>query len=283
LPRDLIIGCFTNYDWSVVRYWANSIELSGFTGDRAAFVYNTDQETRDRLKALRFEIYAFDPAELAEGYAYDFSFEENFGHRFQAYFEYLNGLPDIHDYRYVIATDVKDLVFQRDPSAWLETHLGEKLICASCESLRYCDEWWSDDSMKNSYPRLHPRMAPRPIWNCGVQAGDAQLMRDFWLQLSMATAAGRRAADQAAYNVLLSLKPWSDITHFAMSEDAWACQAGATVDSRSMDSRGHLLEPEPTWDGERACTSRGEPHVILHQYDRVAHWREAVRHRYGDL
>lgn len=282
--KDLIIGCFTGYDWSTVQYWANSIDICGFKGDRAVLVYDTDSATVDRLKALRFRVYPFDPAEIATGYGYGFGFEENYAHRFQAYYEYLSSLPDIDDYRYVIATDVRDVVFQTDPSPWLFAHLGEKKICASSESLRYQDEPWGNESMLNSYPRLYDRMASRRIWNCGVQAGHIRVMRDFWLQLSMACAAGLEAADQAAYNILLSLLPWSEITLFAMSEDGWACQAGTTAwPDRIERLRPHLLEPEPKWDGTFACTSAGIPHVILHQYDRVPDWYPSVYRRYESV
>jgi len=245
-------------------------------------VYDTDSDTIGRLQALDFTVYPFDPAEIASGYAYPFSPEDNYAHRFQAYFEYLSKLPSIDEYRYVIATDVRDVVFQSDPSLWLAANLGDKSICASCESLRYRHEPWGNASMQNSYPRLYDRMASRPIWNCGVQAGDIRVMRDFWLQLSMAGAAGLQAADQAAYNILLSLRPWSQITLFAMSEDGWACQAGTTAWPVRIDQfRPHLLEAEPTWDGVFSCTSMGKQHVILHQYDRVPEWREGVQRRYG--
>ena len=30
--RDLIIGGFSNYDWDKIKYWANSIDISGFRG-----------------------------------------------------------------------------------------------------------------------------------------------------------------------------------------------------------------------------------------------------------
>jgi hypothetical protein len=45
--------------------------------------------------------------------------------------------------------------------------------------------------------------------------------------------------------------------------------------------RPHLLEAEPTWDGTFSCTSMGRQHVILHQYDRVPEWLEAVQRRYS--
>jgi hypothetical protein len=278
--KDLIIGCFTDYDWASVQYWANSILHCGFEGDKAVLAYNADERTLDRFRELGFTTVGFDPDDLSRAYEYSFTYPYNYAHRFQAYSEYLSGLPDIDKYRYVIGTDVRDVVFQRNPSTWLSSHLGAKKICASGESVRYRDEPWGDDSMRTSFPRLHPRMSMRPVWNCGVQAGDIRVMTDFWLQLTMTTAAGLRAADQAAYNILLSLKPWSDITYFAMSEDGWACQAGTAANDQL---RLRLLEPAPSWDGDVACTSSGEPHIILHQYDRVPDWREAVQQRYASV
>ena len=258
--------------------------MCGFSGDRAVMVHDTDRQTIDRLQSRGFAVHSFDPQEIGAGYAYRFSFVDNFAHRFQAYFEYLSKLPNLADYRYVIATDVRDVVFQSNPSLWLEAHLGRKSICASCEGLSYGHEAWNDECMRLGYPRLYDRMASRPIWNCGVQAGDIRVMKDFWLQLAMAGAAGLDPADQAAYNILLSLHPWSAMTLFAMSEDGWACQAGTTAWPERIEGfRPHLLESEPTFDGTFACTSGGTPHVILHQYDGVPAWLEAVQRRYKSL
>ena len=33
--KDLIIGASTNYDWDKLKYWINSINESGFEGDKA--------------------------------------------------------------------------------------------------------------------------------------------------------------------------------------------------------------------------------------------------------
>jgi hypothetical protein len=280
--KDLVIGCFTNYEWPDVQYWANSLDRSGFAGDRVVAVHNVRRETIARFEALGFLVYPIEPTELASGFSYAFPHEDNYAHRFQAYFEYLSQLPSLDEYRFAIATDVRDVVFQRDPSAWLEDHLGDKMICASSESLLYKDEPWGDESMRNAYPRLYAGMAARPIWNCGVQAGDARVMKDFWLQLAMTTAAGLGAADQAAYNILLSLRPWSEMTLFAMSEDGWACQAGTTAWSgRAAAFQQSGLEPAPVWHEEFSRTQSGDQHAILHQYDRVPEWRAAVHGRFA--
>ncbi len=271
---DLLIGCFSNYDWRIVQYWANSISRSGFTGDRAAIVYNTDKDTISQLTASAFRIYALDPERITCGFAYAFPFDVML-HRFFAYYEFINSLTDIDKYRYVIATDVTDVVLQSDPSVWLTEHMGDKKICASCESLRYRDEPWGNDSLSRSYPLLYERIAHRPIWNAGVQAGDIRVMRDFWLHLSLAGAAALEPADQATYNILLSLKPWSDITLFTMGEDGWACQVGTQVAENP-----NLLEPSQRWDGNYSTTSSGRRHVILHQYTRIPQWRDAVERAY---
>jgi hypothetical protein len=284
--KDLIIGCFFGYDWGTVQYWANSIDICGFRGDRAVMVYDTDRYTLDRLRALRFSVYPFDPVGVSSGFAYPFPLQDNYARRFQVYYEYLSNLTNFDEYRYVIATDVRDVVFQSDPSVWLQANIGDKQICASCESLSYRDEWWGNARLRQCYPRLYGRMASRPIWNCGVQAGDIGVMKDFWLQLAMTCAAGLEAAEQVAYNILLSLRPWCDITRFTMSEDGWACQAATTAIAASASTeemarrKPLLLQPDPVWDGTFTCTNAGKPHVVLHQYNWVPQWREAVQRRY---
>jgi hypothetical protein len=118
-------------------------------------------------------------------------------------------------------------------------------------------------------------MAARPILNAGLQAGDIRIMKDFWLQLSMVCAAGLQASEQAAYNILLSLQPWSDITLFSMGEDGWGAQMGT-----QLSKSPHQLEPEPKWDGIYSTTSNWKRHVILHQYPRIPAWRQSVEQTY---
>ena len=177
------------------------------------------------------------------------------------------------------------MVFQQNPSKWLEENLTgpDKQVVASCESIRYKDEPWGDDNLRGSYPALHGMLQDQPIWNCGVQAGRMEAIRDLWLQIWLTCHAGaRHNPDQAAYNILLNLTPWKSITRFAMSEDAWACQAGTTVDPTKINGfRPNLLEPEPVWRGGMARTSMDITHAILHQWDRIPSWKLEIEKRYG--
>ena len=64
MSKDLIIGSFTNYDWDKIQYWVNSIDASGFTGDKAMLVYNANLSTVQRLNDKGFKIIVREDAEL---------------------------------------------------------------------------------------------------------------------------------------------------------------------------------------------------------------------------
>ena len=88
--------------------------------------------------------------------------------------------------------------------------------------------------------------------------------------------------DQAALNILLSLEPYKSITRFSESEDAWACQAGTTVDPSKINKyKKYLTEPEPHFDGNYVYTSEGIKFCIVHQYDRVPSWKYLISEKYN--
>ena len=279
--NDLIIGAYTNYNWDKIKYWANSIDRCGFTGDKAMIVYNSDYDTVQKLTDAGFKVWAFNHDPKTNRYFW----QQNLiivVQRFYHLWYYLNELPE-NTYRYVISTDVKDVVFQTNPSLWLEKHIGNHEVVASCESLRYQDEPWGADNMQGSYPMVWNQIKTQPIWNCGVQAGTQNAMRDLWLTIWLTCKAGGRPnPDQAAYNFILNTCAWNKITLKTMSEDGWAAQAGTTADPEKMHYfRPKLLEPEPLWDGLQCKTSTGIPHAILHQYDRIPTWKTEIEKRYG--
>ena len=287
MAKDIILGSFTNYDWNKIQYWVNSINACGFTGDKGMIVYNADINTVKQLNDRGFKIMAFNQDPQTGNLFYNGQLiivVERFIHLHN----FMTELLKAEDYRYVIHTDVKDVVFQCNPSDWLEWNMPhDKSILASCESLRYEHEPWGHENVRNSFPWVYDKMKSQPIWNCGVQAGRPQVMKDLWLNIYLLSLASQAATkvhnpDQAAYNVLLNMEPYKSITQFSMSEDGWACQAGTTIDPEKIDGfKPHLLEAQPRWDGENATTSNGAKHMILHQYDRVPDWKTVVESRYA--
>jgi hypothetical protein len=286
MSKDLIIGSFTNYDWDKIQYWVNSIDACGFTGDKAMLVFNSQLSTVQKLKDNGFKIKGFhqDPATGNLFYNGQLIIVVE---RFLHLHRFLESLMKLEDYRYVIHTDVKDVVFQRNPSEWLDANMGDAKILASCESLQYQHEPWGNENLHNSFPWMYDQMKASPIWNCGVQCGVPSVMKDLWMNIYLLSVGSQHATkvhnpDQAAYNVLLNLEPYKSITKFSMSEDGWACQAGTSYDPAKMHTfKPHLLEPQPNWDGECATTSNGSKHYILHQYDRIPDWKPIVEAKYA--
>jgi hypothetical protein len=284
--KDLIIGCYTNYDWETLKFWVNSIEKSGFKGDKAMIVFDSNYDTVQQLLDRNFNIFAFNRDDNLGRFSYPGPFSIVV-QRFYHLWQYINSI-DVSKYRYVITTDVKDVIFQSDPSKWMSKNLRSKKILVSSESLSYQNEPWGDNNMRLSFPMVHNWMRDKNIWNCGVLAGEIATMRDLFLNLYLSCLGapqqvpGGGGPDQAALNVLLNLEPYKSITKFAKSEEGWACQAGTTADPLKINSfRPYLLESEPLWDGENSTTTDGRKHCILHQWDRVPNWKPAIISKYG--
>lgn len=282
---DIIIGSYTNYNWDQIKTWVKSIDQSGFTGDKAMIVFNSDYDTVQMLLDHNFNIFAFNRDDNKRQFFYPGQFSIVV-QRFYHLWQYINNVSE-KKYKNIITTDVKDVVFQSDPSKWLAKNLGSKKILVSSESLSYKNEAWGNHNMYQSFPMVHNWMSDKTIWNCGVLAGDINVMKDLFLNIYLTSLGapqqvpGGGGPDQAALNILLNLEPYSKITKFVTSEDGWACQAGTTVDPQKIDAfRPHLLDPEPTWDGEFVNTSKGKRFAIVHQWDRVPSWKDAIINKY---
>jgi hypothetical protein len=184
----------------------------------------------------------------------------------------------------VIALDPKDVVFQSNPSDWLEKNMGDKKINVGCESVRYEDETWGRSNLLESFGDvLYDRCKENLIFNCGTVAGDWKTMSEMFLNIYlMSVGSPNQTPDQAALNVLLSFDVYKNVTRFTMSEEGWACQAGTTIDERLLQyHRDKLVEPQPYLDGDIVKTSTGIPFVLVHQYDRIPEWNEIISKKFS--
>jgi len=186
--------------------------------------------------------------------------------------------------RYVMAIDVRDVIFQRNPSLWIERHLGEKQLVVGCESLRFEDEPWGAETMQECYgPQVWQAYRRNLIYNAGTMAGKFRTMMDLCLQVYFLSPGDRIPySDQQALNLLLGSAVYQEITCFAASEDGWACQAGTTADPTLLQQvRAQLTCPAPSFDGEFVRTAAGEIFTLVHQYDRVPQWNTALTRKYS--
>jgi len=282
MAKDVLIGTISGYELGTIQYWLNSLDACGFAGDKVVLACNADRRVVEGLRSRLYEVvtYATDPATGNAYYpAESFQDEDASAERFYLMWQYLAARRR-EDYRYVVSVDVRDAVFQSDPSKWLEDNLGDKELNVSSEAVRYDDEEWNRASVIDNFGRtLHERMRSHVIWNAGVIAGAAPVFRDLCLNVHLLCRASRLPySDQAALNIILSMEQYRRLTRFNASEDGWACHGGAFGDPVLT---GKLLEPAPTFDGAHVYTSSGKKYCVVHQYDRVPAWREALQKKYA--
>ena len=278
--KDCIVGCATNYDWSKLKYWVNSINASGFEGDKVLILMNCDKDTAQKITDAGFSIIAFN--QDANG---NLTYQSQLMVHVERFIHIYKLLKD-NNYRYVITTDVKDVIFQKNPSTWLENNLTDKEdLVFSSESMKYKDEPWGRENLTQCYGQgIYEDFKNNTIFNVGVLAGRGYAMRDLVLQLFL-NCINRPIpiVDQAVFNVMISRHPYLNSTMYTVSEDGWACQLGTTADPSKIDSfKPFLLEPSPKLEGEKVVTSTGIEYTIVHQYDRVPEWRKVIEAKYDD-
>ena len=277
---DCVIGCSTNYDWAKLKYWINSINESGFTGDKVMILMNCDKETANKVSKAGFDIIAFGQ-DAEDNLVYNSNMMVHV-ERFYHIYQHLKN----KDYRYVITTDVKDVIFQKNPSVWLENTFTDKEdLIFSSESMRYKDEPWGDQNLRETFgPQIYEDFKNNTIFNVGVLAGRGYAMKDLMMNI-FASCLGRpiKICDQSTFNFLISRHPYLKSSIYSKSEDGWACQLGTTADPSKLEQfRPFLLEPSPKMEGDKVLTSEGIEYTIVHQYDRVPEWKKVIEAKYDD-
>ena len=276
--KDLIIGTSTNYDWSKLKYWVNSINQSGFEGDKVLILMNCDAETAQKVVDSGFSVIAFGKDEKG-----NLTYESKMPVHTERFFHMYHFLRQ-REYRYVITTDVKDVVFQKNPIEFLEKECVNKNLVFASESMKYKDEPWGNQNLQETYgDYIYNIFKENEIYIVGVLAGHGYAMRDLILNIFIATT-GRPIpiCDQSTFNFLISQNPYIHLSKYCKSEDGWAAQLGTTGDpSKSSQFDPLLLEPKPVYNDDVVTTSTGEEFYIVHQYDRVPGLREKIERKFG--
>lgn len=278
--HDIVIGAVTNYTPQYIRPWINSLEKSGFEGGKVLLCYNIDRQTVNWLQSKGVEtcVFSQDP----DGNAVYQKEQQHWNivvERFFHYWQLFRFVLKQHTFRYIIATDVKDVIFQTNPSVFLEDEDNfsrDQSLLLSSENLTYENEPWGFNNLMQSFGKvIHARYEDREIVNCGVLAGRHQAMVDLFLNIALLCngtsphVPGGGGPDQAALNILKELDSYkrsAEISHY------FSAQLGTTGDPSKMETfKGHhIYGVLPEWNGEYFIDSfRNDKYPIVHQWDRM--------------
>lgn len=295
MAKDLIIGGASNYDWNKLKYWVNSIKKTGFKGDVVLVATNISAETVSKLTDNDVKVYAYGKQQ-SDGSFKNESQSAPHVERFIFIWDYLRKNPD---YRYVTVTDTRDVIFQKDPTVFLEKKLLTQSIVCSSEGLAYKDEPWGSKNLLDTFgPLVYDEFNDRLIYNVGTIAGFSEEVRDLLLQIFFQSVNRPiPIVDQAVFNFLINLHPFEDEILKTTNESGWAIQLGTTkaaieagagdigmIVKQNPEMLNRYLEVyqdiQPQINGDSVTTGY-EAYTIVHQWDRVPAVKEIVEKIYG--
>jgi hypothetical protein len=274
MEKDLIIGAFTNYtDYDVLKPWVQSIKDTGFDGDIVLSAIDATDTIVQKLESEGVKVIrAGNPQKMMVHML-----------RFLSIYDYLKS--NKNKYRFVVTTDVRDVIFQSNPIDFIKTKFYNIGLIAASEAIKIKDEKWNRENIiKNFGQYFYNDVSEREVLNVGLIAGKAELVKDLCFTLfQMSSNRPDWVADQAAYNMILSFEPWKTKCAILKLRDAWALNAHVTNKPDQMEEFGpYLLEDRPYMnENGKVVNSEGKPFVIVHQYDRIPQWMEYFSKKYG--
>lgn len=250
--RDLIISASTKYTKSELSLYVESINKCGFNGDKIMIVYDVSLETVEWLKQNGWEVYQSN----LQGHIHMY--------RLITIYSILKQLN--RDYRYLITTDVRDVIFQKNPSEYLEKNLTKDILVSS-ESVLYKDEPWGIKNILEGYNELLlDRYKNNVSCNVGVLAGKYESMMDLLLLNYLVSQSGNTIhfTDQSSFNFIIHNNIVKNNIQIEGLETNWALQIGTLTNPNLIGNISHEFED----------------YFIIHQYDRNPQIKEYIYNKY---
>ena len=259
----IIFGCITKYSPDDIRPYVESIQQSGFSGDKVMLVYDVPQETISYLKSKGWNLYG---ADLHQ-------------HIILQRFVDAYKLLESYENETIIWTDVKDVIFQKDPTEWIEKNMKGEILAFS-ECVKFKDDSWAVVNAGTSFPMEWEWLQNKTSYCAGTIVGKGYALKDLFIEIyrwSLTTANKGQLSDQAAYNVLINLNHFKENVQFVNQEEGFATQLG-TVFIKGNELP--ILEPTPIYKDTKFYNQTGDEFVIVHQYDRNEQIKQQIYQKY---
>ena len=258
-----IVGCITKYGIEQIRPFVESIDMSGFAGEKLMLVYDISQDTIEYLTNKGWLIVQSEPQQ----------------HIILQRFRDMYSLLHQYETDVIIWVDVKDIIFQKDPPEWLNKWMRRD-IWAYSESLKFGDEEWARLNAGTSFPMEWEWLQNEEIYCAGTIVGKKEAIRDLFIDIyrwSLTTSNPEQLSDQAAYNILIHMYQWKDKVQFVKQQEGFAAQLHLKL------KKGDILpytEELSTIDGNEIKNSKGELYTLVHQYDRNEELKQLIENKY---
>jgi hypothetical protein len=267
--NDLLLGVFANVDMSWIEAYMVSSQRCGFRGRKILLVWNLHPTVRAKLTEYGFELV--DVPQGIPGGDWHVSHKNFYEYRDVLAYEFLRDRG--HEFRYVFWMDIRDLIFQSDPSVWMEKNLDDKKLVIATESYYIKNEACNDNWIKNIFPADYTRLREHEALNGGTFAGTPEVLAEVFKRTVAIAKATHEIAEQAALNYIAREKDFESITLVPRVSEGFAI-----VGYAFGNLPNHFwLDPGPELrKGILYPKGSNEPSCIVHQYDRNRDWKYPV-------
>lgn len=282
--QDAIIGAVDLYQWADIKNWVNSINLSGFVGRKILLVYRVADELKANAIQQGFEVYEVNHDQFGTPIDHGKNGHKSEVHamRFYHTWQLIQELG-VDSFNRIIATDVRDVIFQTNPSIWLDNNLGDYEMIAPSEGILYHTEPWNESNITNSFgPFAWEHMTKdMTVCNVGTIAGKASFFAQFAFILWSLTKGHSIPSDQSGFN-LLAQTILKDKIKIIRSEEGWCASCATTLEPKYQWLQDKLMDPIPLVNSDGTVTTTdGTPFALVHQYDRVPALNDLINTKYA--
>jgi hypothetical protein len=174
--QDLILGVLSGKQY-VFKYpgleaYLVSLKNCGFKGRKVMLVWNINPVAREALIKHGFELVDIDP------YPTDMFFHA----RMRLAWEYMR--DHSREFRYVFWFDIKDFVFQTNPSVWMEKNIGNAKVIASTECVTIeqeeTNQLWAKSILGED---KYQEVKDEEVINGGTWAGESETVAEVFHQV----------------------------------------------------------------------------------------------------
>lgn len=292
-----ILASAYGYSSEQVKPWVNSLKQTNFKGK--VFVLVFDPQDNDLLDYLKENgIFTF-TAKL--------NGETNMAtQRFIEYRHVLNS-EYADDVDYVISTDIRDIIFQKDPGVWLQNNIQDFDLVATSEGITYRHEDWNGDCLEHQLGKtMFLKLADKETICSGIIAGKKDMINKLFetvYDISFFAKDPRAFVDQLFYAVAI-YEIFIEKTRIVPATEDWCANLGTikaipenmphwSTKSRTEFNSYERTRSNKTYtemlkcsipqmkDDELVYADNGKPFVIVHQYDRFQPWKEILLKKYS--
>lgn len=271
MPEDLTIAVIRGLDWVTLRPYAVSLARTGSKCTKLVLVEDTSEEARAHLTKLGFTVVDRTPTPK------DFDTWKYGIYRFPPAIEYLR--QNAGRFRYVLWTDIRDLIFQSDPFLWFEQNLAPNKIVVAGLGHAIKDCAYNDPWVRAASLREYSAVRPLEAVACGTFGGEAEMMLTLLMDIyaGCLNANHSWATDQGMLNVLVRRPEFN----------AHISHTGETLSAQWWPARNDdpMIYPHyfrPVFDKTDGLVKgpNGVPYSIVHLYDRDPAWIAIMREKY---